>query len=597
MMKFLPLEMLMTLMSKGAARKHASSVRLFAVILILSLAVFSIAFRYIMLYEGQQHSWLTGLYWSLTVMTTLGFGDITFTTDLGRAFSILVLLFGILFFMVILPFTFIQHIYQPWLERQKKERVPRSLPPETAGHVLIAGTDPIALDLALALGRVGVETILICDDTQKALAFIDQGFNAVLGWHDNPETYRRLQADKAAQLVVLDSDVRSCNVVFSAREAAPKLTIVTGVAQLAARDVLRMAGCSRCFHFYSLLGEALARRVIKPSRRLSVLGRFGRICIGEAPVMRTPLAGKTLLQSALRHDTGVNVVGVWERGIFSLPRLDTVFTNSTVLVVAGTDEQLEAFNRLVSQADSVPENQQAAIILGAGRVGVAVARSLSRREIPCIIVDKKPNLKVGSTPIVCGDAADLNVLEQAGIRTAPSIIVTTHDDDSNIYLTIYCRKLRPDAQIISRASLDRNVSGLHSAGADLVLSLSSLVSSTVVNLLSPDSMIMLNERLAVFCYTVHGRLAGKTLKESGIRNNTRCSVLAVHSEDGSVTVNPVATYVFRMGDKLYLIGDSDSQDAFRKRYGMDDDLGSQLMAAHWGEADATQKQGAQKQGD
>lgn len=53
MMKFLPLEMLMTLMSKGAARKHESSVRLFAVILILSLAVFSIAFRYIMLYEGQ----------------------------------------------------------------------------------------------------------------------------------------------------------------------------------------------------------------------------------------------------------------------------------------------------------------------------------------------------------------------------------------------------------------------------------------------------------------------------------------------------------------------------------------------------------------
>ena len=107
-------------------------------------------------------------------------------------------------------------------------------------------------------------------------------------------------------------------------------------------------------------------------------------------------------------------------------------------------------------------------------------------------------------------------------------------------------------------------------------------------------MIMLNERLAVFCYTVHGRLAGKSLKESGIRNNTRCSVLAVHSADGSVAVKPVATYVFKMADKLYRIGDSDSQEAFRKRYGMDDDLGSQLMAAHWGEADGAQKPKDQK---
>ena len=181
MMKFLPLELLMALMSKGAARKHESFVRRYLAILLLSLAVFSIVFHFIMLYEGQQHSWLTGLYWSLTVMTTLGFGDITFTTDLGRTFSILVLLFGMLYFMVLLPFTFIQHVYQPWLERQKKDRVPRSLPPETAGHVLIAGTDAIALDLALNLARVGVEPILICDDTQKALVVLAEEYDAGQG--------------------------------------------------------------------------------------------------------------------------------------------------------------------------------------------------------------------------------------------------------------------------------------------------------------------------------------------------------------------------------------------------------------------------------
>ena len=35
--------------------------------------------------EHEQHSWITGFYWTLVVMTTLGFGDITFTSDIGRA--------------------------------------------------------------------------------------------------------------------------------------------------------------------------------------------------------------------------------------------------------------------------------------------------------------------------------------------------------------------------------------------------------------------------------------------------------------------------------------------------------------------------------
>ncbi len=30
--------------------------------------------------EHEQHSWITGFYWTLVVMSTLGFGDVTFTS-------------------------------------------------------------------------------------------------------------------------------------------------------------------------------------------------------------------------------------------------------------------------------------------------------------------------------------------------------------------------------------------------------------------------------------------------------------------------------------------------------------------------------------
>src|SRR5690625_1410286 len=52
---------------------------------------YSILFHFVAAYEGQDHSWFTGFYWVLTTMSTLGYGDIVFTTDLGRMFSMVVL--------------------------------------------------------------------------------------------------------------------------------------------------------------------------------------------------------------------------------------------------------------------------------------------------------------------------------------------------------------------------------------------------------------------------------------------------------------------------------------------------------------------------
>jgi len=205
-------------------------------------------------------------------------------------------------------------------------------------------------------------------------------------------------------------------------------------------------------------------------------------------------------------------------------------------------------------------------------VGLAVARNLARRKIPAVIVDRQPHINSGAIPHVHGDAADLAVLEKAGIRKTRTIIITTHDDDANIYLTIYSRRLRPDAQILCRASLDRNVNGLHSAGADQVLSLASLVSNSIINLLAPDKMMMLNERLLVFRYTIRGQLQGKSLMECGIRNKTKCSVLAVRDHTGTMHVNPDPGYVFELGDALYLIGDSEAEERFRERYGIDSNL-------------------------
>ena len=96
--------------------------------LFVLVTVYAVLFHLIMgSVEGQQHSWITGFYWTLVVMTTLGFGDITFTSDIGRLFSIVVLLSGVVFLLVMLPFLFIRLFYAPWLESRVRLRAPREV--------------------------------------------------------------------------------------------------------------------------------------------------------------------------------------------------------------------------------------------------------------------------------------------------------------------------------------------------------------------------------------------------------------------------------------------------------------------------------------
>ena len=77
---------------KGQFRRQLIPFGKFLLALIGVVLLFGWLFHVIMAWEGQDHTWFTGVYWALTVMSTLGFGDITFHSDLGRAFSVVVLL-------------------------------------------------------------------------------------------------------------------------------------------------------------------------------------------------------------------------------------------------------------------------------------------------------------------------------------------------------------------------------------------------------------------------------------------------------------------------------------------------------------------------
>lgn len=533
----------------------------FLLSLIVMVTIYSVLFHFLMIFEDREFSWITGFYWTLTVMSTLGFGDITFSSDIGRLFSIIVLLSGIVFLLTMLPFTFIQFFYLPWLEAQAKAKAPRDLPEGTRDHVIITNDGAVSRNLAEKLRRYQHDYVILVEDVQHSLQLQDAGFRAAVGDMGDPQTYRRLKTAEAALVVANADDMINTNIAFTVREISQTVPIAANADLDDSVDILQLAGSNHVFQFTRMLGQSMARRVLGTTTRANVIGNIESLLVAEAPAAATPLVGQTLLQSRLRETIGINVLGIWERGRFIIPTAETVIKSNTVLLLAGTTDQLKAYDDRFGQ-----EKQRHApvLILGGGRVGRAAAGILTERNLDYRIIEKKQR-QIVDQRYIHGSAADLNTLLKAGIESTPSILITTHDDPMNIYLTIYCRKLSPQAQIISRAKLERTIAKLHEAGADLVMSYATMASDAILHLLKPDELLRLAEGLNIQRVLVPSAYLGKTLAQIQIRSQTGCTVAAI-CDRNAVCINPEPDYRFSANNELILIGGEDELGRFFKKH-------------------------------
>lgn len=563
-MKYLPSQLVYFLRNKTTRRNTLLLLKFFLFLAGL-IAAYSVLFHIIMLWEGRSYSWFTGVYWTLTVMSTLGFGDITFSSDMGLFFSTIVLLSGIVFLLVMLPFTFIQFFYAPWLTAQENARAPRTIPEGTNCHVVLTNLDAITENLIKKLIQHTYQYVILAPDLQQALEIRNQGYNVMLGDYGDPETYRRLQIDNAALVVVTNDDMTNTNISFTLREVSETVPIVTNTDHAHSVDILQFAGNSHVFQFMDMLGQSLGRRAIGGSISTNIIWRYRELLIAEAPAMNTVLVGKVLLETRIREKTGVTVVGGWERGKFVAPTPDMVINATTVLMLAGSAEQLKKYENHFGIVCSRQGDDTPVLILGGGRVGQAAAIALKERGITYRTVEKSPTVVKANECAVEGNAADIGTLQKAGIARARSVIVTTHNDAINIYLTIYCRQLRPDIQIIARATNENTVSKLHRAGADLVMSYASLGANTILNHLKPEEVLMALEGLSVFRLPIPVSLIGRTLADTSIRRDTGCSVVAITSH-GSMIHSPSPDVLFQKEDELVLIGTVEGERSFRQKY-------------------------------
>ena len=523
------------LLTQHETRQNLRALAKYLLLLVAVIAIYSVVFHWIMLaIEGQRHSWITGVYWTLTVMSTLGFGDITFQSDVGRAFSVLVLISGVVLLLIVLPFAFIRFFYAPWLEAQIRMRAPRELPPGTRGHVVVCREDAIARGLRSRLAPLGIPCHVIEPDLTRASELYGEGVPVVVGDVDSVATFAAVRVEDALAVVANLGDAVNTNVTLTVREAAAKAPVIAFVDEEDSVDLLELAGADHVVPLKRRLGEHLAGRVRAGHSQTHVVGRFGDLLLAEFPVHQTPFAQRTIRDIGLRPALGINILGVWERGRLLPASPDLTLTGSSVPVVLATEDQLLELDTLLVIYDV---NESPVLVIGGGKVGAATARALRARGVAVHLVERDPEVaaRVEGVPdrVFVGDAAAREVLHEAGIEAAPSVVLTTHDDATNIYLTVYCRRLAPGLRIVSRIEHPRNVEAIHRAGADYALSYASLGVETVVSLLRGRELLLLGEGVEFYSLPMPRKLVGRTLAEAEVGQRTGLNVVALQQPDGA----------------------------------------------------------------
>jgi voltage-gated potassium channel len=188
-------------------------------------------------------------------------------------------------------------------------------------------------------------------------------------------------------------------------------------------------------------------------------------------------------------------------------------------------------------------------------------------------------LKEHDDLLIIGNATEDEDLKRAGIDRALGVVVASDDDADNLYISLSARSVRPDIQIVARASDEDAEKKLLLAGADRVVMPYTAAGRTMANLvLKPQVMSFLDAVTTATGPDLHiaeievdptCANAGKTIRDLRVRHHTGAIVVALRKRDGTFDTTPEPDAVIEPGDVIVGVGTTEElqrlEDLFARR--------------------------------
>lgn len=520
------------------------------------IAAMTFLYRWGMItFESRTPSLARSLRFVVETMTTVGYG--TEATWESATMELLVtgmMIIGVVFFFLSLPLLVI-----PLIEAALSTTPPTEVARED--HVVLCGFSGRAEAFLEELDAWDTDYVVVEPDAERAAALHEAGYTVV---HGDPESTADLAAASApaASAIVADiDDETNASIALTCRELPSNATVIAFAKEPANAEYIRLAGADEVLTPRHMLGQSLAEKVTSSVRaELDDVVELGAgLEMAELPVeIDSEIAGLRLSESAIREQTGVDIIGAWHDGEFDpTPDPSEVLEPGIILLVAGQDDQLDRL-RSLTRTETRSHARGRVIVGGYGEVGRTVASSLAAAEVPYTVVDVEDAPGVD----VVGDISEVRTLEAADVQGARAVVLALPEDTSTVFATLVLREFADDVEIVARGTDPENVRKLYLADADYVLSLSTVSGRMLASLVLDEHVIAPDKQVDIVRCPAPA-LAGQTLGEADVRARTGTTVIAVE-RDGELHTELDAAFEIAEGDELVVAGSDDGITKFNK---------------------------------
>jgi voltage-gated potassium channel len=220
------------------------------------------------------------------------------------------------------------------------------------------------------------------------------------------------------------------------------------------------------------------------------------------------------------------------------------------------------------------------IVAGFGRVGSLVCDDLAMAEVPFVVIErsleKVADIERRGFFYVTGDATEEEVLREAGLERAKTLVTAMPSDAETVFITLTARQMSPGVMIVARAEQPSTLKKLRQAGANHVVLPAAIGANRIVSLLTNPTAVEFTElvtqrsRLAIEMDDIPIKpgspLEGKTLRDADIGRRTGVIVIAIKRVDGRVEFPPSGDEPFALGDNIVILGHRSNLEQFRRQF-------------------------------
>jgi len=209
------------------------------------------------------------------------------------------------------------------------------------------------------------------------------------------------------------------------------------------------------------------------------------------------------------------------------------------------------------------------IICGYGRNGEQAAKKLLAYGKPFVIIEKDKEVsekfEIDNIPHVLGNANEDEVLIQAGIERASTLICALPNDANNLFIVLSARQINKELSIISRASQETSYQKLKLAGANNVILPDRIGGDHMASLVVVPDLIEFIDNLSIVGKSninieeisiekLYNASEIKTIKDLDLRRKTGCTVIGYKDGQGDYVVNPEADQKLVPESKIIVLG-------------------------------------------